>query len=116
VSTGLPNTPFRVMRPTLGLLTVSVQTALTAVYTPEWPHQKLAAKIMMATQLTKAIKNPTRPQMLAVLTGWYSYALELNQAVESTHPQIAAILQQTLKEVEWVKPLYEHVEKVVKST
>lgn len=109
----LANVPFRIMRPALKLLPIIVSSALTQVYVKDkgWEHRKLAAKIVALNEKTKALKNPSRQKALVHLTSWYGLALELADAVAVTHPALADILRNATKDVDWLQPSWEYMQK-----
>lgn len=102
----LANVPFRIMRPALKLLPTIVTMVLAQVYVKDkaWEHRKLAAKIVALKDKTDVIKNPSRRTSLVHLTSWYGLALELADAVAVTHPALADILRNAVKDVDWLQP------------
>lgn len=106
----LANVPFRILRPALKLLPVIVSSALTQVYVKDWEHRKLAAKIIALKDKTDALKKPSRRTTLVHLTSWYGLALELASAVQVTHPELGALLQNATKDVDWLQPSWEYMQ------
>lgn len=103
----LRTVPFRILRPSLKLLPTIVTTVLGQVYTKEWEHKKLAAKVFVLKDKTDALENPTRDKALTHLTSWYGVALELTEAIKPTHPELATILANATNDMQWLQPAWE---------
>lgn len=100
----LRNVPFRILRPALKVLPVLVSALLAQVYTKEWSHQPLARKVYALKLRTDALKNPTRHTVVVHLTAWYGVAQELRDAVQTSHPELAGILADTIRDNDWLEP------------
>lgn len=99
--------PFRILHPTLKMLSTAVAAALTQVYTKEWEHQQTAGKIIVLRDKTLALENQTRNTVLTHLVSWYGLALELSACIESTHPQLAGMLKGTTQNLQWLDSMWE---------
>lgn len=103
----LKTVPFSTMRPALKVLMgaalmVFAQTSDTLRKT----NIQLAAKIISLRDVSQKLKNPTRQNMQTHLAAWYGVTLELADTVDSTTPELAALLREMLKEADWIEPAW----------
>lgn len=105
----LRTVPFRILRPALKLFPVLVSGLLAQVYTKTWGHQKLAVKIYALKLRTDALENPPRRKVVLHLTAWYGVAQELRDAVQESHPELARVLSDTIRENDWLEPSWQYM-------
>ena len=110
----LRTVPFRIMTPALQLLSTLVLSALTQVYTTDWPHKQLAAKAFSLRDKTNALKNPTRNTMITHLAAWYGLGHELRAAIATDNPGLADVLMNALNGVSWLQPAWEYIQERMK--
>lgn len=107
------NIPFRIVSPALKTLPVIVTTVLSQVYTKDWEHKPLAAKIAALKDATDKLKNPPRMKALVHLTAWYGVALDLRAVIPDEKKGLVAILDNMLTEFGWLKTSWEFMQQEI---
>ncbi len=105
----LKTVPFKMLRPTLKTLMGATLMVLAHTYTREWTNDALATKINLLHEKSRDLENPTRHNMQTHLAAWYGVALELVDTVTPTHPEMAALLGNVVKECDWIAPAWEYM-------
>jgi hypothetical protein len=111
----LRTVPFRIMRPALKMLMVACMAVITQVYSKEWAHQQLATKVFLLQNKTDALKRPTRDTIQVHIAAWFGLALDLQEAVKDTHPELARLLVSATKEVGWIEPAWQFMQERMKT-
>ena len=105
----LKTVPFHIMRPALKTLLASTLLVFGQVYDPKTTDEKLARKIFLLEEKTRALKNPTRQQMQTHLAAWYGVATELTDTASASYPELAGLLRNVLKEAAWIEPAWSYM-------
>lgn len=102
----LRTVPYSLMRPMALSFQALCGIVITQLYTPEWEHQGLAARLVWLKEKTGDFRGVPRGKAIATCTAWYDLAKDLAAVCD---PLLAKPLQDAIVTASWIEPAWEYM-------